>query len=71
MNVISLHCKRQDLRSDDHVKWRPLKNSVLNQYFRAKYIDTQTKSIFLVPSTCQECTQHCRESNQGSYWSIC
>ena len=44
---------------DDHVKWRPVsswgrKHSVPNKYFRAKYLDTQIKCIFLCPRTFQK-----------------
>ena len=50
MKVLSLPCKRLDLRVARMTKynnrsvssWRR-KNSVLNYYFRAQYIDTQIK----------------------------
>ena len=50
MKVLPLPCKRLDLRMASITKYnnRPVSNrrrkiSVLNYYFRAKYIDTQIK----------------------------
>ena len=54
MKVLPLPCKQLDLRvarltmkNGDPVSSRRLKNSVTpNQYFRAKYLDTQIKWVF-------------------------
>ena len=50
--TFALQMARPSRGSDDHVKWQSrlqweTENSVPSWYFRAKYIDTQIKCIFL------------------------
>ena len=47
--AFALQMARPSHGSDDHVKWQSClqqENSVPDQYFRAKYIDTQRNCIF-------------------------